>query len=33
MVENNRTLKELATPDVAYKPLGIQYPDIDMPFE
>jgi hypothetical protein len=30
---NNRTLKELAAPDVTYQPLGIQYPDTDMHFE
>ena len=28
-----RTLKELATPDVTYQPLCIQYPNIDEPFE
>jgi hypothetical protein len=33
MAGNNRTLKELAAPDVTYQPLGIQYPDTDMPFE
>lgn len=30
---NNRTLRELATPDVAQQPMCIQYPDIDAPFE
>ena len=29
----NRTLKELAAPDVRYQPLCIQYPDIDVAFE
>ncbi|KAK7359569.1 hypothetical protein VNO77_01530 [Canavalia gladiata] len=29
----DRTLKELAAPDVAYQPLCIQYPDVDAPFE
>ena len=29
----NRTLKELAAPDVTYQPLCIQYPDLDVPFE
>ncbi|GAU52014.1 hypothetical protein TSUD_418260, partial [Trifolium subterraneum] len=33
MAGNNRTLKELAAPDVTYQPLGIQYPDTNMPFE
>jgi hypothetical protein len=33
MARNNRTLKELAAPDVTYQPLGIQYPDTNMPFE
>ncbi|XP_027338093.1 uncharacterized protein LOC113852030 [Abrus precatorius] len=35
MAHNNheRTLKELAAPDVTYQPLGIQYLDIDVPFE
>jgi hypothetical protein len=33
MDENNRTLKELAAPNVTYQPLGIQYPDTDMDFE
>jgi len=30
---NNRTLKELAAPDVVFQPLCIQYPDVDIPFE
>ena len=30
---NNRTLKELAAPDVAYQPLCIQYPDLHFDFE
>lgn len=29
----NRTLKELAAPDVNYQPLCIQYPDLDADFE
>ena len=29
----NRTLKELAAPDVTYQPLCIQYPNLDADFE
>ena len=28
-----RTLRELATPDVTYNSLCIEYPDVDVPFE
>ncbi|XP_027338084.1 uncharacterized protein LOC113852022 [Abrus precatorius] len=31
--QHKRTLKELAVSDVTYQPLGIQYPDVDAPFE
>ena len=30
MANNNRTLKELAAPDVTYQPLCIQYPNLDV---
>ena len=30
---NNRTLKELAAPDVTYQPLCIEYPEVDGAFE
>ena len=30
---HDRTLKELAAPDVAYQPLCIDYPELDAPFE
>lgn len=30
---NNRTLKELAAPDVNYQPLCIQYPELNVDFE
>ena len=33
MANPDRTLKELAAPDVAYQPLCIQYPDLDVDFE
>jgi len=29
---NNRTLKELAAPDVNYQTLCIQYPEVEVPF-
>jgi len=32
MVNNNRTLKELAAPDVNYQTLCIQYPEVKVPF-
>ncbi|XP_027337108.1 uncharacterized protein LOC113850764 [Abrus precatorius] len=31
--QHERTHKYLAAPDVTYQPLGIQYPDVDAPFE
>ena len=33
MAEQDRTLKELAAPDMAYQPLGIHYPELDADFE
>ena len=33
MANNDRTSKELATPNVAYQPLCIQYPYLDVGFE
>ena len=33
MANNNKTLKELAAPDVTYQPLCIEYPDLDVDFE
>ena len=30
---NNRTLKELATPDLDQQPLCIQYPNLEVAFE
>ena len=30
---NNRTLKELATPNLDQKPLCIQYPNLEVAFE
>ena len=33
MVDKNRTLKELATPDVVYQPWCIQYLEIEVSYE
>ena len=33
MVDNNRTLKELATLDVVYQPCCIQYPESEVSYE
>jgi len=33
MVDNNRTLKELATLDVVYQPWCIQYPETEVSYE
>ena len=33
MADNNRTLKELATPDVVYQPWCIQYPETEVSYE
>ena len=33
MVDNNRTLKELATPDVVYQHWCIQYPETEISYE
>jgi len=33
MVDKNRTLKELATPDVVYQPWCIRYPETKVSYE
>ena len=33
MVDQDKTLKELAAPNMAYQPLGIHYPELDADFE
>ena len=33
IADNNRTLKELATPDVVYQPWCIQYPETEVSYE
>ena len=33
MADNNRTLKEWATPDVVYQPWCIQYPETEVSYE